>query len=71
MTKISTKISVDKRDIINLARAYYEKDLFPEAMFKETIENLIRVFRKNGDEGIADYLNMMIDETDRAVPMDF
>lgn len=65
------RILVAKRDIINLARAYFERDVFPEALFKESIENLIVTFRKNGDDAIADYLNMMIDEKDRVVPMDF
>lgn len=60
------KISVEKRDIIMMAKAYFDKD---EAMFKFVIENFVRAFQKNGDEDLADFLNMMIDEHDRAVPM--
>lgn len=61
-----TKIRVAKRDIIMMARAYFDKD---EAMFKLVIENFVRAFQKNGDEDLADFLNMMIDEHDRVVPM--
>lgn len=65
------KISVEKSDIINLARAYFERNEaeIPEIMFRDAVKNLIKVFRKNGDEELANYLNMMIDENDQCVPM--
>lgn len=61
------KISVEKRDIILLARAYSEKD---ESMFREAIVNLAKTFRDNGDEELANYLGCMINEYDRCVPME-
>ena len=68
MTKISTKISVDKRDIILLARAYREKD---ESMFTEAILNMVKTFRDDGHDEFADFLYMtMIDNSGCCVPME-
>lgn len=61
-----TKISVEKRDIILLARAYSEKD---ESMFREAIVNLAKTFQENGEEGVADFLDSMINKCGRYIPM--
>lgn len=60
-------ILVKKRDIILLARAYSEKD---ESMFTEAINNIVKTFQDNGDEELANFLNMMVNDKDRIVPME-
>ena len=62
----SRKIAVEESDIILLARAYSEKD---ESMFREAIVHLAKTFQENGEEGVADFLDSMINKYGRVVPM--